>query len=250
MILSTSIPQEHILKQQWYWRILCHSLTMVTINEIIRTKRRTIALIVERDGRLIVRAPMCTREELIHEFVKQKEKWIVKKQAQFAATYRPFVPKEYVKGEGFWFLGQIHKLEIVDEKKPNLYLNGNFRLSKSVLPKADNVFEKWYRKQAQQILIGRVQWYAAKHGFQYKRVKITSARTRWGSCTSQGTLSFTWRLVMAPVPVIDYVVVHELVHLGVRNHSQRFWDSVGVIMPDYEQKVAWLEKHGHLFSLP
>lgn len=224
-------------------------MEMVRINEIIRTKRRTIALIVERDGSLIVRAPMRAKEEAIHQFVKQKEKWIVKKQAEVEALYSPFVPKEYVNGEEFWFLGQIHKLQIVDEKKPNLYLHGNFCLARLALPKADAVFEKWYRKQAYQVLIGRVQAYASKHGFQYKRIKITSARTRWGSCTSQGTLSFSWRLVMAPVPAIDYVVIHELVHLQIKNHSKKFWDRVEAIMPDYEQKVAWLERHGHLFNL-
>jgi predicted metal-dependent hydrolase len=128
-------------------------------------------------------------------------------------------------------------------------LNGNFRLAQSALPRAEVVFEKWYRKQAHEVLTGRVHWYAAKHGFEYKQAKITSARTRWGSCNSAGTLSFSWRLVMAPMPVIDYVVIHELVHLQVRNHSKKFWSRVGVIMPDYEQKIDWLEKNGHLLSL-
>ena len=222
---------------------------MIKPDEIIRTKRKTLALIVERDGRLIVRAPMRAKEETINEFIEHKAKWILKKQAEIKAYYPPFLPKEYVNGEGFWFLGQIHKLQIVDEKKPRLYLNGNFRLAKSALHKPDAVFEKWYRKQAYQVLIGRVHWYAAKHGYQYKQIKITSARMRWGSCNSHGTLSFTWRLVMAPMSVIDYVVIHELVHLQVKNHSQKFWGRVGVIMPDYEQKIEWLEKNGHLLSL-
>ena len=219
------------------------------IDEIIRTKRRTIALIVERDGSLIVRAPMRAKEETINEFIKHKEKWILKKRAEVKACYPPFVSKEYVNGEGFWFLGQIHKLQIVDEKRPNLFLNGDFRLAKAAVHKAPAVFEKWYRKQAFQVLAGRAQWYATKHGCQYTQIKITSARRRWGSCSASGTLSFVWRLVMAPVPVIDYVVVHELVHLQVRNHSKKFWGRVGVIMPDYEQKIEWLEKHGHLLNL-
>jgi predicted metal-dependent hydrolase len=222
---------------------------MVMIDEIIRTKRRTIALIVERDGRLIVRAPTRAKEETINEFIKHKEKWILKKQGEVKAYYPPFVSKEYVNGEGFWFLGQIHKLQIVDEKKPNLFLNGDFRLAKAAVHKAPAVFEKWYRKQAFQVIAGRVQWYATKHGFQYTQIKITSARRRWGSCSASGTLSFAWRLVMAPVPVIDYVVVHELVHLQVRNHSKKFWGRVGVIMPDFKQKIEWLEKNGHLLNL-
>lgn len=158
------------------------------------------------------------------------------------------MPREYVNGEGFWFLGQIHKLQIVSEKQPKLFLNGNFRLAQSSVHKAEAVFEKWYRKQAYQVMTGRVDWYATKHGFQYKQVKITSARTRWGSCNSRATLSFSWRLVMAPMPVIDYVVIHELVHLQVKNHSKKSWGRVGVIMPDYEQKIEWVEKNGYLLN--
>ena len=221
---------------------------MITINEIIRSKRRTLALVVERDGRLIVRAPLRTKEEKIHEFVKQHETWIMKKQAEFKA-YPSFAPKEYVNGERFRFLGEIHRLEIVAEKKPELSLNGNFRLSKTALPKADAVFEKWYRKQASLVLNERVQWYAAKHSFQYKGIKITSARTRWGSCSSIGRLSFAWRLVMAPIPVIDYVVIHELMHLQVQNHSKKFWNRVEAIIPDYKERMGWLEQNGHLLSL-
>lgn len=222
---------------------------MITPDEIIRTKRRTMALIIERDGRLIVRAPLRAKDETIHAFVKHKEKWILKKQEDVKAFYPPFVPKEYVNGEGFWYLGNIYKLQLAEANKPLLYLNGNFQLARKALDKAPIVFERWYREQANKVISDRVQWYAAKYGYSYKQVKITSARTRWGSCSAHGTLSFAWRLVMAPVPVIDYVVVHELVHLQVKNHSKKYWGRVGVVMPDYKQKIEWLEKHGHLLDL-
>lgn len=222
---------------------------MIKPDEIIRTKRKTIALIVERDGRLIVRAPLRAREETINGFIKRKEKWILKKQEQVKTFYPPFVPKEYVNGEGFWYLGNIHKLQLVDAMKPSLYLNGNFQLAHSTLHKAPLVFERWYRKQAQQVIAERVQWYAEKHGYSYKQVKITSARTRWGSCNARGTLSFSWWLVMAPVPVIDYVVLHELVHLKMKNHSKEYWSRVKLIMPDYQNKIDWLEQNGHLLRL-
>lgn len=222
---------------------------MITPDEIIRTKRRTMALIIERDGRLIVRAPLRAKDETIREFVKHKEKWILKKQEDVKAYYPPFVPKEYVNGEGFWYLGNIYKLQLAEVKKPLLYLNGNFQLARAAVHKAPIVFERWYREQAYKVISERVQWYAAKYGYSYKQVKITSARTRWGSCSARGTLSFAWRLVMAPVPVIDYVVVHELVHLQVKNHSKNYWGRVGVIMPDYRQRIEWLEKHGHLLNL-
>lgn len=222
---------------------------MIAPDEIIRTKRRTMALIIERNGRLVVRAPMGAKQERIDKFIKSKEKWILRKQEQVKSYYPPFMPKEYVNGEGFWYLGNIYKLQLADEKKPLLYLNGNFQLARIALDKAPAVFERWYREQAYTVISERVQWYAAKHGYSPKKVKITSARTRWGSCSDRGTLSFAWRLVMAPTPVIDYVVIHELVHLHVKNHSKKFWARVGVIMPDYQQNIEWLEKNGHLLNL-
>lgn len=222
---------------------------MITIDKIIHTKRKSLALIVERDGKLIVRAPMRAKKQDILVFIKHKEKWIIKKQKLVRDYYPTFAPKEYVNGEGFWYLGNIYKLQLAEEKKPLLYLNGNFQLARNALHKAPIIFERWYREQAKKIILERVEWYAAKHGYSFKQVKITSARRRWGSCSSRGTLNFAWRLVMAPTPIIDYVVVHELVHLQVRNHSKKFWGRVGVIMPDYKQKIEWLEKYGHMLNL-
>jgi hypothetical protein len=222
---------------------------MISIDEIIRTDRKTIALIVQRDGRLIVRAPMKTKDNTIQALIEKKTDWIKAKQEFVRATYPPYVPKEFVNGEGFWYLGKIYRLQIVDEKRPALILNGNFRLASAALPKAACVFERWYREQAFQVISERVKWYAENHGYIYNQVKITSARTRWGSCSAKGTLSFAWRLVMAPVPVIDYVVVHELVHMEEKNHSKEFRGKIKLIIPDYKQRIEWLERNGHLLSL-
>jgi predicted metal-dependent hydrolase len=91
--------------------------------------------------------------------------------------------------------------------------------------------------------------FAGLHGFEPGKLRISSARTRWGSCSRQGTLSFTWRLVMAPEEVIDYVVVHELCHLRHLNHSKAFWGLVEGILPDYKVRRAWLKRHGERLQL-
>ncbi len=222
---------------------------MITIDQIIRTKRKSIALIVKHDGSLVIRAPLRAREEAIRSLVERKAEWIKTKQELVKSTYLPHVPKEYVNGEGFWYLGKSYRLQIVDDARPALSLDGNFRLANASLPKARHVFKRWYRKQALQVISKRAQWYAENHGYTYKLIKITSAKTRWGSCSAKGTLSFAWRLVMAPVPVIDYVVVHEMVHLQEKNHSKEFWGKIKIIMPDYKQRIDWLEMNGHLLNL-
>jgi predicted metal-dependent hydrolase len=222
---------------------------MIPIDKLLRSQRKTLSLVIERDGQLLVRAPMRASESFIREFVAEHEQWIRRKQEQARATYAPFKPKEFVDGEGFWYLGDNYKLQISDNTRPVLALNGRFELSRKALSKAPLVFERWYRGQARRVLAERVERYAGLHGFTVQKVKITSARMRWGSCSSKGTLNFAWRLVMAPLPVIDYVVVHELVHLRVKNHSKKFWAQVGILMPEYKTHIQWLKVNGHLLNL-
>jgi hypothetical protein len=110
-------------------------------------------------------------------------------------------------------------------------------------------FEKWYKSQALAILTERTRFFAQKFGLRFGKIRISSARTRWGSCSTAGTLSFTWRLVMAPLEVVDYVVIHELAHLKVKNHSAVFWAEVAKMMPDYKRHVTWLKKNGQSLTI-
>jgi predicted metal-dependent hydrolase len=183
-------------------------------------------------------------EVRIREFVESHADWIARNQAKVRAA-APSPLKRYEQGETFLFLGQSFPLKIVSAQRPRLTFDGHaFRLAKSALPKAEETFKNWYKGQAARLLLERVLIQAEKHGFRYQKIRISSARTRWGSCSSSGTLSFTYRLVMAPLEVVDYVVVHELVHTRVKNHSRSFWSSVAEVMPDYKGRLTWLKKNG------
>ena len=221
----------------------------VEIDEFIRARRRTISIQVRPDGRVIVRAPLRAAEKVVRAFVESKAAWIARKKAE-AARRAPVAAKQFKDGERFPLLGRQIPLRVVSGQRVALSLVGEaFILSQKALPKAAQVFEKWYKVYALKILTERVNWYAARHGFAPGRIRISSARTRWGSCSSRGTLSFTWRLVMAPLEVVDYVVVHELVHLQVKNHSRVFWDHVAALMPDYQRHIAWLKSNRHWMTL-
>jgi len=100
-----------------------------------------------------------------------------------------------------------------------------------------------YKREAREIIIPRVAEFAEKYGFTYNSVKITSAMTRWGSCTSKKNLNFTYRLALAPREVRDYVIVHELCHLRQMNHSKKFWSEVEAIMPSYKEQEKWLKEN-------
>jgi predicted metal-dependent hydrolase len=222
---------------------------MLHIDELIRTRRKTIALIIERDGRLIVRAPMRTRQEAIQRFIQQKESWIRRTQERFKARWSAHPPRQYLEGESFLYLGAAQVLHVVDEKKPELCLADGFRLAGKARHIAPLLFKRWYQRQAHHVIPARVEELARQHGYSYARVRISSARTRWGSCSSKGTLSFSWRLVMAPPPVIDYVILHELAHLKIHNHSPKFWSRVAQLVPDYREHKKWLEQNGHLLAI-
>ncbi len=222
---------------------------MIKIDRIIRTKRRSIALIIQRDGSLMVRAPIRASDKTILAFVEKKAGWIQSKQALVKSVYPQAVEKKYVNGESFWYLGKLYPLEIVNQANHPIEFQERFFMDRSVLPKAQWYFNRWYKEQAIKIISERVTWYAASMGVSYRQVKITSARTRWGSCSTKGSLCFSWRLVMAPPPVIDYVVVHELVHLKEKNHGKTFWAKVSALMPDYKQKIEWLKINGHLLNI-
>jgi len=219
-----------------------------TVDQIIRSKRRTIAIIVHRDGKVVVRAPLKTPERLIRAFIESKSGWIDEKKA-LAAKHVVLPVKKFTGGEKFLLLGREIPLRLVEGQKTALSFQDEFFLNKKALPGAQAVFTKWYQARARQVLTERVTLYARQFGLHYEKIRISSARTRWGSCSSRGTLSFTWRLIMAPLEVVDYVVLHELAHLKVKNHSPVFWAEVARMLPDYKRRRAWLKKNGRFLTL-
>ena len=215
----------------------------IPAHQIIRSKRKTLALMVKPDGSILVRAPLRISKAVIEEFIEKNRGWIEKNQAKVLATLSTS-PRQYVPGETLLYQGTSYPLDIVEGQRERLLLDGTFKLAASHQSDAASAFESWYREQARQILPERVDFFTRQFDFEYKGIRITSARTRWGSCSAAGSLSFSWRLVLAPLAVVDYVVVHELVHTVFHNHSRQFWHTVGTIMPDYRQHRTWLREHG------
>lgn len=219
----------------------------IKLDQIIHSRRKSIAIIVQSDGRLLIRAPLRLSNARIREFVLSKTDWILKQQAKAAKRKAP--AHTYIGGDIFLYLGRKFPLEIVDDSREKLILKDRFRLRRSDQHQARQVFLNWYKKQARQVITDRVNFFAKKHAFSFSRIRLSSARTRWGSCNSRGTLSFTWRLVMAPIEIIDYVVLHELVHLEIQNHSAAFWKKVLEYMPDYKKRRSWLKEYGYNLNL-
>jgi predicted metal-dependent hydrolase len=163
-----------------------------------------------------------------------------------AALHKPAEP---VSGEEFPFLGRKLMLAVSERAKRIEVVGDTLAFPKVWLPKAEQRLRRWYCGQAAAILDERLAYWRGQTGIRFAAVRLSDARKRWGSCSSKGSLNFSWRLVMAPVDVIDYVVVHELVHIEHMNHSKAFWSRVGEILPDYEVKKKWLRDNSGLLGL-
>ena len=215
--------------------------------QVVRSKRKTIAIIIQKDGSVQIRAPRFATSQQIQLFVQSKMSWIQSHQAKILKLKNP--AHKYEPGEKFLFLGNKYPLELSKANSPFLLLDGKFHLGWLKQQDAEKVFTEWYRKRAREIITERANLLAKQHSYVFKKIRISSARTRWGSCSPKGTLSFTWRLVLAPMEIIDYVIIHELVHLNIKDHSSAFWSRVQDIDPDYRKKRRWLREHGHLLTL-
>lgn len=222
----------------------------IRIDRLVRSRRRTIALVIERDGALVVRAPLHLPLREIAAFIQEKASWILRTQEQARQAHARAGTRKFQPGERFWYLGEQVILEILPAARPALtFSDGRFKLAAQSQPKAREIFVAWYRQQAREIFTQRVAELARQFGFQYQKLRVTSARTRWGSCSSRGTISLNWRLVMAPPAIIDYVIVHELVHLEIRKHSTGFYARLGGLLPNYQDARTWLKRHGSQLSI-
>jgi predicted metal-dependent hydrolase len=216
---------------------------------IVRSRRKTLSIEIHPDGTILVRAPLRTAQARIDGILKDRQSWIEKKQAQAAQLVLQTPAHQFAVGEIFAYLGVWYPLEYVSQPRLLLDLEHSFRLAQSALPEARKVFTNWYLQEARSVFTERMAHWQAKTGLKPTRVSLSSARTRWGSCSSTGSINLTWRLVMAPLEVIDYVIVHELAHLKVKNHSKLFWAEVEKHFPGFKTQRDWLKKNGFRLTL-
>ena len=215
--------------------------------EVIRTDRRKTATVKVEQGRVAVVVPKATSAARVESLVTEKTPWIRKK-LLLHRQQTEMKPKEYVSGECFTYLGRNYRLKVVSHSQREVkLLNGRLVVSLPSGSKAPAVIraalEKWYVQHAKEKLQEKVDRYAKRLGLQPAKVRVRDFKSRWGSCTVRGDLTFNWRVIIAPQRIVDYVVVHELCHLHHHNHSPQFRSSVERILPDYRECREWLKIH-------
>lgn len=194
------------------------------------------------EAMLVVRAPMLTPLKFIESVVEKQRGWIERKREQILKRGIP-KPKQFIEGEELLYLGRTYRFSVHAGWEIELKDDALFFPEKH-LKKAKHQVIQWYKEQAFAVITEMAQHYSRISGWKYKTININSAQTRWGSCSSSGSINFSWKLILAPREVVEYVVVHELAHITEKNHSPRFWNKVQSLMPDYKTHEKWLKQNG------
>lgn len=214
--------------------------------KIVRSKRSSIAIHILPTGQIEVRAPKFLPEFAIKAFVKSRRDWIEKRQAYVLKNKT--VPKKFINGERFLYLG--HEYQLLLGPSPHIEIKDNTIHFPLALAKHGNItLEKWYIKQAKSIIKDLVEEYSKEMNFPYNGISFSDTRSKWGSCTPDNRLQFNWRLIMAPLLVIRYVVIHELVHTVEKNHKTLFWNKVRAKNPSYKNQIKWLKINGDALKI-
>ncbi len=215
----------------------------IKIEQIIQTNRKTISIEVVENQKIRIKAPVKLSEYEIENIIKKHNRWIQKRFDYYKKIN--IKPKLFAEGEKFLFLGYQYTLKFDTSAKQPIILNNQILISPAAEQQWRKIFEDWYKKNAIEEFKKRAYIYAKLLGVKYKKIKISSAKHRWGSCSSKAYININWRLIMAPMPVIDYVIVHELAHLIEPNHSKNFWLIVQKIIPQYKKDKLWLKENAH-----
>ncbi len=213
-------------------------------------RRKTVSIFIERDGSVRVLAPISASDETIETAVKSKEYLIFSKLAKWKELNQGKVNREYVNGQSFLYLGRNYRLKLTENQDVPLKISGGFFLfDVKYLSKADNIFKEFYKEKALLKIKERMKVHEDKFPTKPNSIKVLELRNRWASWTPKNCLSFHWKCIMAPVSVLDYIIMHEMVHLKYPNHSTDFWNELDKKMPDYREQERWLKRNGVKMSL-
>ena len=223
----------------------------IAIN-VHRTDRlKTVSIQVSR-GKVKISVPKNLEQFKIDKILKSKSKWI-KKKLFLQSKITPFRNKEYVSGEDFLYLGRHYRLKVIMGQKYNTeFKDGYLKITvknRSNTQKIKRLIKRWYLEKAQLHLNKMTLDLSKELNVDFRSVKVRNYNSRWGSCSSTGKIFYNWRIIMAPAKIINYVVLHELVHLKEHNHSKRFWKLLKSYYSDLDYAKQWLVYNGHTLKI-
>jgi predicted metal-dependent hydrolase len=240
--------------------MVSHSITIGTSKLLYVLKRskkrkRTIALSIEPDLSVQVVAPLDTSFEAIEKIIRKRSAWLFRKIADMREFRSSLYQREFVSGETISLLGKQYLLRVIQDAsidagcsiKDNFLqvnIHNTCLVDENLRQKVRLEIALWYKKQAGKKFVSRIAYWSKKLGLISRSLIVSNPKKRWGSCDHKDNIRLNWRIVMAPLSFIDYVIAHELCHVKYKNHSAEFWQLLGSIMPNYDARKVELRKIG------
>ena len=214
----------------------------MTQYKVIRSNRRTLSISINENAELIVRAPHQLSMNKIHDFINEKKKWVNKQQKIINIR----LSDSAFDKDMALMLGSLYPIKIKTDQSEKLTFNGEeFLVRSSDQELIHSSLKKWYKKKFREVAIPRLTYFADQYNLSVNQVRIKEQKTLWGSCSSRNNINLNYLLIMAPMNVIDYVIIHELAHTIHRNHSSHFWKTVESMMPNFKESKTWLKDYGY-----
>ncbi|MGB0871614.1 MAG: M48 family metallopeptidase [Solirubrobacterales bacterium] len=217
------------------------------------SRARSIRITVDHGG-VVVTLPERTAERHAHEFVAERAQWVERSLLKLAAEQDLVAARSLADGAVVPYLGDELTLQLLAGPSGRVHRPRGSDVLRVHVPDDSRqtvaeALERWYRRQAKLEFARRLDAAVERNGTSYERVTIRDQKTRWGSCSTSGTISFNWRLLLAPEDVLDYVIEHEAAHIEIRDHSPRFWALLQQRVPEWRESRDWLRKNGGTLRL-
>ena len=211
-------------------------------DQVIKSKRKTLSISINENAQLIVRAPNRISDARIQEFINEKSSWIIKNKNLIKLRLQNTEKDQ----NDLLYLGEYFPIKKNIKSLKKVSFNGEeFITNLENQSQLSNALKIWYKDKFKELAIPRLNYFVDKYGLTINQVRLKRQKTLWGSCSSRNNINLNFLLIMAPLKVIDYVIIHELVHTIHKNHSANFWSAVEDIMPNYKDPKNWLKENGY-----
>jgi len=211
-------------------------------DQVIKSKRKTLSISINENAQLIVRAPNRISDARIQEFINEKSSWIIKNKNLIKLRLQNTEKDQ----NNLLYLGEYFPIKKNIKSLKKVSFNGEeFITNLENQSQLSNALKIWYKDKFKELAIPRLNYFVDKYGLTINQVRLKRQKTLWGSCSSRNNINLNFLLIMAPLKVIDYVIIHELVHTIHKNHSANFWSAVEDIMPNYKDPKNWLKENGY-----
>ena len=225
----------------------------VIVYDVVRSKRsKTSQITVDTNG-ITVRIPQTKTKDHARKIVKAKAQWIFKKQLYFREQKYEKSKITFAKGSKIPFRGKIYSIKIIPNSQEKVKVSGKFiefhiKQKRHTTKQISQMYQRWLKAKAEKIFARAIEKFSKKLSVKPRKIVVKQLKGRWGSTTEQGQINLNSNLLKAPQSVINYVVLHELCHLKIKEHSDRFWNLLSKHMPNYEKQLNWLETNGITIS--